>query len=339
MNYSQTFIGRSLEELEYQDIQEYFEVERIETDQLEFKSINEKGTLNEKFPSLIRSICAFANSSGGLLIWGAPVGIRPEGRQEKIFTGALTHLSEAIEKDFLISKVSDSIIPLPEGITVKILNNDDNYIAVFEIQESEYAPHQTNDRYYMRIDGQTKPAPHHYIEALFRRIKFPNIENVIKITDARSVGNNYQIEFDLYFFNWSPLENEENLSIRVVTDHGVFPQAQNPAYHDHYRMDGHEYYVDPLKDVFHYGEPIRENNVIIVNPHGTLEDNLHFKIMVMFGGKKSPMKSSEYTLDLSRIHDYDPNNMIIERKENRTMFDIQREKGVNKQDIINRLFE
>ena len=34
----------------------------------------------------------------------------------------------------------------------------------------------------MRLDGQTRNAPHHYIEALFKQIKFPNLKENLGVS-------------------------------------------------------------------------------------------------------------------------------------------------------------
>ena len=58
------------------------------------------------------------------------------------------------------------------------------------------------------------------------------------------------------------------------------------------------------------------------------------RIIVSFGGRHLPMKFSEYTLDFKRKYEIPPNNMIVEKKENRLSKDIQDEKGMNKQKVI-----
>jgi hypothetical protein len=117
----------------------------------------------------------------------------------------------------------------------------------------------------MRIDGQTKPAPHHYIEALFKKITYPNIEAFLKITKIEVFqGNKYKVDFDMYYFNWTPLQNEEKLSFRVVSD-GVFGHYQNPQHSYLYTMEGHEYFKENVKDVFYFGESFHHENHVNMN--------------------------------------------------------------------------
>ncbi|WKZ60517.1 MAG: ATP-binding protein [Cyclobacteriaceae bacterium] len=323
-----------------QDIETFFQIERTETDQIEFKSIHPSGSLDDKFKGIHKSVCAMLNSSGGLIIWGAPIGQKVEGRKEKVFTGELTLFQEVLEKDFVISKISDSIIPLPSAIRIKILNKDSNSLVIIEVDKSEYSPHQTYDTYYMRIDGQSKPAPHHYIEALFKRIKYPNIEVLFKITGTDIHNDSlYRVDFDMYFFNWTPLQNEEDLSFRVLVDNGHFSNHQIPGHQHMYRLNGQEFYKDCTKEIFYFGEPVRESDIILFNPYKVEKNGNKANIIISFGGRFSPRKTSEYILDFSKFLSSKPNELIIERKENRLTKDVQDEKGVNKESIIKTLME
>jgi hypothetical protein len=72
--------GKELNSLTLADIKSSFTEERIETDQIEFKSLHPAGNINEKFAGIQRSVCAFLNSSGGLIIWGSPEGQKVEGK-------------------------------------------------------------------------------------------------------------------------------------------------------------------------------------------------------------------------------------------------------------------
>lgn len=336
MNYCETQFGKPLDDLLFQDIENYFVEERTESDQLEFKSITGTGSIKEKISVLKRSICAFLNSSGGLLIWGAPKGQNISGKNEKVFKGQLTVFSNTIEKDLLISSISDGIIPLPNTIRCKILESGNQSIVVFEIDVSDYSPHQTGNTYYMRIDGQNKPAPHHYIEALFKKIKYPNIESVFKINrvGVDPESGNYKMIFQIFFFNWSPLQNEEKLSFRVIAD-GVFEGSQN--YHVvvmQYALDGHEFFKENAKDLFYYGEPIVESQVLLIDPGELQKNDSKTRITVSFAGRFSPRKSSEYILDFSKRNNENINEMIVFRKENRLAKDIHAEKGMDKEKII-----
>lgn len=279
------------------------------------------------------------NSSGGLLIWGAPEGVRPADGGSKRFQGALTPYNVRIEKDSLINRITDRITPIPNRIRVKVCEHNGNYVFVFEIDTSEYSPHQTENTYYMRIDGQTRVAPHHYIEALFKKIKHPNICCYLKITNAAMLPNrHYRVDFDIYIFNWSPLQNDEDISFRIFGPQIFFPLSRSQGHQHEYRMNGREYFRDPIQKIIHFGQPIRDANYFTVDPM-TLPDNLRIDVTIFFSGRFSPTKRCDYVLDFRQVLAANRNSMIVEKKENITIADWQSENGVDREAILRELLQ
>ena len=70
MDYCTTCFNKTLANLEYQDIENFFHEPREESTRLEFKSFPQKGDFNKCLEGVIIGICAFLNSEGGILIWG-----------------------------------------------------------------------------------------------------------------------------------------------------------------------------------------------------------------------------------------------------------------------------
>ncbi|MFC6223787.1 helix-turn-helix domain-containing protein [Hymenobacter artigasi] len=312
MEYARTYLGKPLSELEYTDVQQFFSSEKTESDQIEFKSCSLSSQIDSSLRGVIESISAFLNSSGGLLIWGAPVGVSVPGRREKAFVGDLTQVPLTVEKDWLISKIVDKIIPLPLGIRVQLISTSDSQVAVFEIDESPYAPHQTSNIYYMRVDGQNKPAPHHYVEALMKRISFPRLEAYIKpgATQIDVDGLSTSIEF--MFFNFSPFINEERFYYRIIVVGGVFQGASNSPEHRRtvsgmghldYTMNGQEYRSNSRNASLNlsivHGEPHHFTKAIYFPTALLARLGYIARIIISFSGKTAPMKSSEYVIDFN----------------------------------------
>jgi predicted HTH transcriptional regulator len=192
MSLIKTLLNKELDNLVYQDIIDFFINEQEESDIIEFKSYSvQYGNFNKNLEGIIRAVCAFLNSAGGIIIWGAPNGETFGNTSKLVFKGELSPVQELKDKDWIINKISDSIIPLPIGINTKILQDGSNYLYIFEIQPSNYKPHQYKNTYFARLDGQTKPAPHYLIEALFKQIKFPNIEGYLKFEKIYVYDNFY----------------------------------------------------------------------------------------------------------------------------------------------------
>src|SRR5690348_16740477 len=90
-----TLFGKPIHQLELDDIMSFFRNEKTETDKLEFKSYTDFESSNatkssrdkEKLNDIFKSICAFLNSDGGVLIWGTPKGKHVEGSKEEVYCG------------------------------------------------------------------------------------------------------------------------------------------------------------------------------------------------------------------------------------------------------------
>lgn len=327
------YFGKDLEEISLQDVQDFFQFEREETTRLEFKSYSEqnKDSVTEKEKGILRSICGFLNSEGGLIIWGAPQGSKVDGKKEKIFVGDLAPVDIKYEKDALMSKILDSITPTPNGIKYKMLPIADKYIYVIEVPKSETSPHQFGDKFYMRLDGQTRVAPHHFVEALFRKVTFPNIGGYVKLLGFKELKGQspklYLLRIQVIFLNFSGVQNDYNLSYRIICSNGTFHGWNLPipiAPNVKYDQNGHEKRVTSIKEVIHYGEPIHEEATLAFPESTLITNEWKTEIMLFFGAKLSPMKMSLYTIKLDSTESEeskDYNSWIVELNENTFMFD------------------
>lgn len=343
MDFSAKLLNKAIEDLNYQDIEDYFLVEKEESDIIEFKSYSAThGNFNKNIEGVIRGICALLNSEGGIVIWGAPEGTVLAGNSYKSFVGNLSPVVENKDKDWLINKVSDSISPLPVGIKVATLEKNGGYIYVFEVQQSDYKPHQFKNTYFARLDGQTKPAPHYLVEALFRKISFPNLEGYVAFNKIDHNGNQYLLSISIFIFNFSQLQNEHDVSYRLLTTSGYFYKSKNPDYVSMYTMNGAQLNHKGFISVLHYGAPDNNNGIIILEPMELLKHNNKLNLLLSFGGKKSPMKSSMYELDLSHI-DWNkkdhPNYLIVEKTENELISKRQELVGTNREQILKDLLK
>lgn len=336
MDYCKLYFDKNLHELTFEDIENFFLEEKEESDKIEFKSFydEEDKDFDKKRNKVLKSISGFLNSEGGIIIWGAPCGQNVEGKKEKIFKGKLSPVSRLLEKDSFIRKVTNSITPAPRPIRFQPIERDGEYIYVIEVEQSPYPPHQFQNNYYMRLDGQTVPAPHHYVEALFKKVKYPNLEGYIKIISAKGTGHSYTVNFQLSFFNWSALHNEENLTYRFIVSNGQFINKSGEGRKEVYNSEMNEHHILVAKDIFYYGEPVTEQEFVEFIPLRLAKTQKKAKILLTFGGKFSPLKASYYTLDFSKINSPNPNDMIIEAKQNILFIDLQSEIGVTKESIL-----
>jgi len=319
MNYSKQYFGKELNELTYQDIEKFFVDEKDESDKIEFKSYHNPDEKNhtEKENGVIRAICGLLNSEGGLVIWGAPIGQTIVGKKEKIFKGTLSPADKLVEKDSFISRVTDLITPSPKGIKFQPLEKAGQYIYIIEVEQSFYSPHQFRNVYYMRIDGQTKPAPHHFIEALFRKVTFPKLEGYIIIDSIKTDGQRYIMQISNMIFNKSKLQNEDDIYYRVIVTDGKFAQYGVYTGTDKiYTLEGHELRNYNAKATLYYDEPLTNSEYVFINPFDLTKNNNECEIFFYFGGKKSPLMISQYKLRIVDIYTKDTNTLFTSIEEN-----------------------
>lgn len=337
INFSNNYFGKNLEELGYSDISGFFTTEKEESDKIEFKAYHPTfGNLSKNLEGVIRGICALLNSGGGILIWGAPLAKKQH--DTTIFQGSLSPLTELIEKDSLISRISDSITPLPININVNILGQDNNFIYIFEVQQSSYSPHQFKNTYWARLDGQTKPAPHYLIEALFKKITYPNIEGYINLEKFGSYDDKRSfLEISIIIINFSELQNEYDVSYRVLSPQAQFEGSLKPSLSTNYQMQGHEFINNGHIKILHFGAPEKLNQKLVFDLDILQEKyQSELDIVLIFGGKNSPLKFSEYKLNfsLSSISGSNPVELLKYKLENITAAEKQKKLGTTRENLL-----
>jgi hypothetical protein len=341
-NYSHQYFGKSLEDLAFLDLTNFFATEKEESDKIEFKAFHPNyGNFNRNLEGVIRGICAFLNSNGGVLIWGAPLGQTVDDRL--VFQGALSPVNQLIEKDTLISKISDSVTPLPVNVNVQIIENDGNYLYVFEVQKSNYSPHQFKNIYHARLDGQTKPAPHYLIDALFKKISYPNIEGFINLDRFGNTNNgNVFLDISIIIINFSALQNEQDISYRLICGQAIFSGSLHPQTSRFYSMEGHQYINTNNIDILHFGAPEMTSQRLIFNLE-TLEDqhNNEMDLVLLFGGKKSPLKFSEYKLNFGNepFTANNPVGLITNIEENVLASEKQKALGTTRENLLDTILK
>jgi hypothetical protein len=341
MKYSQLYFGKPLSVLTFGDIVNFFNEEKIESNKIEFKSFGseENHSFQEKENGIIRTICGLLNSEGGIIIWGAPIGQEMPGKTEKVFFGELSPHNKLIEKDRFISRVTDSITPTPLGIEFQSIERDGEYLFIIEVAQSSFSPHQFRNIYYMRIDGQTKPAPHHYIEALFKKITYPKLEGYIKIESFKQVTNQYTLSFTYWIFNKSKLQNEHDVYIRIFVSAGSINGWNRPSTSNNiiYASSGHELIYHNAKSTLYCNEPITDTLVVNINPEFLKKLDHKCQILLNFGGKLSPLRVSEYVLLLKEPGLVDTNQYFLKIDENVYNFEYSERLNVSDKETLKQI--
>lgn len=322
-NYAEQNFGKSLTAITSADLNRFFAVERDESDTLEFKSYFEQGQNHHthKQNAVLKTICAFLNSSGGLLVWGAPVGQTVTGRQNKIFVGDLSPVPTLIEKDTFISRVANSIYPLSNLVRMhRVEIAPDKYVYIFDVSQSLHKPHQFDNRYWVRSDGQSNAAPHYLIDALFKQIRYPNLGGYIKFYKATLVTRNViDLQLQIYVLNHSKDQNEYDTYFSITSSQGIFIDNSRLGLLD---LDGHQYRRDDVSKILSYSHGPFHNTTLRINHPSFTEKPI--ELVLLFGGRLSPMKQSGYVLTFKNFNGFGPS-----RPQNvELMFEISKEVNI-----------
>lgn len=312
-DYCIQIFGKSIREITIEDLLYFFNDPKEESEILEFKSGN--GEFEKAFNNnILRTVSAFLNSSGGVLIWGAPEDKAPEKGMPKVCTGDLVPVKEKKEKDQLINRISSSISYMPTGILVERLDTDEGYIYVIEVQESESKPHQLNGQYFIRLDGQSKPAPHYIVDSMFKQIKYPNIENHIKIVGVYQSAIGLHIKFELKLFNFTPSIPGKEIQIYARTTVGNFQENDS------------DYLKSQPEKLLCYGLNPSTFITLHLNTSLLMDGLEYLDIIIYMTGENILTKISQHEINLSNGYEFDKikilpliDNLEVHKAENNLM--------------------
>lgn len=147
---------------------------------------------NDKHTNEIsKDISAFANSDGGVIIYGIQ-----EDKQHKHLPGVISAIDrKIISKEWLEHIIQSTIRPRIENVVIypiPIDENSDLVLYVVEIPQSSTA-HQANDKkYYKRYNFNSEPMYDYEIRDILNRTKFPIIDLEFQITKTT-----YELKSDL----------------------------------------------------------------------------------------------------------------------------------------------
>ncbi len=350
MGLAQQLLGQDLNEVTLESITAYFHDPRTESEVIEFKSyaVHGQNNHNEKQKAILKSICGMLNTEGGVIVWGAPVEQTDPETNLHYCQGILSPISQVIVHDHLMSRIIQSIHPLPKGIRLKVLPGEaGTCVCILEVEKSSYPIHRFDDRYWIRLDGQTVVAPHHFVEAIIKQVRYPTIEAYITLVSYSlepwtlhglgfTHGVNYHwIGIRHVIFNWSGLINEEDVTFTVVSEKGRFVGYGHPGA-TNYRHNGRMYRPNNVHPILYYGEPLTETYFLLVDPD-ELEGSTTFDVFIMVGGKKSPLKRSEYKIHLHQISPENPENGLEVIVENRLVADMHVEMDLSKEQMLQQM--
>jgi len=186
------------------------------------------------------------------------------------------------------------------------------------------------------------------VDALMKQVTYPNLNGVIKFNPMsfdRGTGASL-LPITIGIFNFSPFQNEEMISFRVLSLGAYFQRSRTSQIvpnrpYAMYNMNGHQLIFEDFADIIHFGTPRIYNDVLVIDNETLKEDAGMLTLSLSFGGKKSPAKTSSYSLDFSsnNIKLATPNDLLIEIEENLLFSELQQRLNKTVEDSLDAFLE
>lgn len=166
------------DQIDFQTIQRYVDVGQEENLTLDFKLLNSPDLSNrDDRKNFAKALSGFANSSGGILVWGVDCRKNDEG------VDCANRIEENENVDLLLSRCNEltgtAVSPIVDGVQhKKIYSSPPKGLVVTLVPESDRGPHMAKlgeDRYYKRSGDSFYKMEHFDIADMFGRRRKPNL--------------------------------------------------------------------------------------------------------------------------------------------------------------------
>jgi hypothetical protein len=184
-------LAETFNHVDLAQIEDYLKRQQEEHLQLDFKSIKgaNLASLDDR-RNLAKSLSGFANSAGGIIVWGIDARKNDQG------VDCATATSEISQLKMFLSRLNEftgqAVSPIVDGIMHKAIERTtDTGFAVTLVPESHAAPHMAKlgeDRYYKRSGASFYKMEHFDLEDMFGRRQKPSLEIVLE-EGAKQDGN------------------------------------------------------------------------------------------------------------------------------------------------------
>jgi hypothetical protein len=180
-------INELFDSLTLPDIERFITTGREEDLVLEFKTINRPDLSHgDDKKNFAKALSGFANSSGGLIVWGI------DGRKNDVGINLAVGKKEIHPLSLFVTRLNEftgpAVSPIVEGVQHKgIQSVDDNGFAISLIPESDSGPHMAKfgeDRYYKRAGDSFYRMEHFDIEDMFGRRQKPQLRLLVKMVSG-----------------------------------------------------------------------------------------------------------------------------------------------------------
>lgn len=157
---------------QYSDIESLIDNEVEENIHLDYKASGSISKDDKKRTEMTKDVSAFANSDGGIIIYGlSEKNNKPE---------AVSYIDGNIFSKEWLENVINLIQPRIDGVKIypiRISNDLSKSIYVVKIPRSAHAPHMARDkRYYKRFNFMSEPMEDYEVKDVMSRHNYPTLK-------------------------------------------------------------------------------------------------------------------------------------------------------------------
>lgn len=174
------------------DILEMIKNEVPESLNLDYKRSEALGKTDTKRNELSKDVSAFANSAGGILIYG----VKEDGNIPTSIDDGVN--PNEITKEWLEQVISSRIQRRIPGIRINPikLSSSTNVVYVIDIPQSNLAPHMAADKkFYKRFNFESKPMEEYEVRDVSNRYNKPELNFDISIVNKAESQTTFNCDF------------------------------------------------------------------------------------------------------------------------------------------------
>ncbi len=200
-------------EWEKADIEQMIAAQKQEDINLDYKSSDSLDKTDGKKKEITKDISAFANSDGGVVIYGVTENPTHRDLPEKIDAGSDPG---NISKEWLEEVINSGVKPKMEGLRIKSITIGSNRVIYVVYVPKSTTAHQASDkRYYRRYNFQSVMMEHYEILDVLNRSILPDLQPFFSLTHAE--GGQFQLRVCLINRGANVIKNI-SLELTVPTD-------------------------------------------------------------------------------------------------------------------------
>jgi hypothetical protein len=177
------------ENIDINKIREYISTQQEEHLSLDFKTLERTEMSRGDRKNLAKAISGFANSNGGLIVWGVNCRENSDGIDCASTIVDIDNAKQTLSK--LNEYTGKATVPIVEDVQNKLITTTDpRGILVTLVPESDKGPHMAKlgeNRYYKRSGDSFYKMEHFDIADMFGKRKKPLLELVYSKTSAHSL--------------------------------------------------------------------------------------------------------------------------------------------------------